>query len=160
MSPQLIPSPRHQRRHHKRGHHEASHTELTFVERRVQEGVVEEQAPALSPALGLAPHHQFTVAGRLQTFRDKERGQGGSSHAEFPVVGQQGANCELCVSPTLLLRECSPVGSDLNPQPGAAQPLPTPCLLLPALSLSPASSELQALLSYLEQLPSPQSPWP
>lgn len=66
--PQLVPCPQHQRRHH-----EASHAELTFVERRVQEGVVEEQAPALSPALGLAPHHQLAVAGCLQTFRHKER---------------------------------------------------------------------------------------
>lgn len=51
---------------------------LTFVKRRVQEGVVEEQAATLSPALGLAPHHQLTVAGCLQTFGHKERGQGGS----------------------------------------------------------------------------------
>lgn len=83
----LLPGPQQ-----RRGHHEAPHAELTFVERRVQEGVVEEQAPALSPALGLASHHQFAVAGRLQTFRHKERGQGGSGRAEFPVVGQQGAN--------------------------------------------------------------------
>lgn len=85
----LTPSPGPQQR---RGHHEAPHAELTFVERRVQEGVVEEQAPALSPALGLAPHHQFAVAGCLQTLRHKERGQGGSGRAEFLVVGQQGAN--------------------------------------------------------------------
>lgn len=123
----------------------------------MQEGVIKEQAPALSPALGLAPHHQFTVAGCLQTFRHKERGQGGSGHAEFPVVGQQGANCELCVSPMLLLRGCSPAGSDLNPKPGAAQTLPIPCLLPPAFSLSTANSELQALLSYLEHLPVPRA---
>lgn len=153
--PQLVPCPQHQRRHH-----EASHAELTFVECRVQEGVVEEQAPALSPALGLAPHHQLAVAGCLQTFRHKEREDRRVRRAEFPVVGQQGANSELYVSPTLLWRGCSPSESDLNPKPGAAQALPTPCLLPPAFSLSPASSALQTLLSYLEQLPSPQRPWP
>lgn len=37
------------------------------MERSVQEGVVEEQAAAFRPALGLAPHHQFTAIGSLQT---------------------------------------------------------------------------------------------
>lgn len=59
------------------------------MKRRVQEGVVEEQAAALSPALRLAPHHQLAVAGRLQTFRHKERGQGGSGGAVLPATREQ-----------------------------------------------------------------------
>lgn len=131
---------------------------LTFVERRVQEGVIEEQAPALSPALGLAPHHQFTVAGCLQTFRHKERGQGGSGRAEFPVVGQQGANSELCVSPTLLLRGCSPAGSDLNP-PGWSSSDPSHSLSAPSCPFTVPSKLRTAGTAFISGTPS-QSPEP
>lgn len=57
-------------------HRERPRGSLTLMERRVQEGVVEEQAAALGPALGLAPHHQLAVTGCLQTLVRKERGQG------------------------------------------------------------------------------------
>jgi hypothetical protein len=47
-------------------------TPPTSVERGVQEGVVEEQAAALGPALGLAAHHQLAAARRLQAWGDTE----------------------------------------------------------------------------------------
>lgn len=109
---------------------------------------------------GSPPTTSSQLLGVFRPSGTKRERTEGSGRAEFPVVGQQGANSELYVSPTLLWRGCSPSESDLNPKPGAAQALPTPCLLPPAFSLSPASSALQTLLSYLEQLPSPQRPWP
>lgn len=73
---------------------------------------------------GSPPTTSSQLLGVFRPSGTKREDREGSGCAEFPVVGQQGANNELCVSPTLLLRGCSPAGSDLNPKPGAAQPLP------------------------------------
>lgn len=121
---------------------------LTFVKRRVQEGVVEEQAAALSPALGLAPHHQLAVAGRLQTFRHREReGTGrvrrcwhrGELHTSSALLSRGYIPPESSSSSS---RCCAELGAwqsagfmhaprwhcvcKPNSEPDAAQPLPAP----------------------------------
>ena len=46
---------------------------LTFVERGVQEGIIEEEAAAFCPALWLPSHNQFTAAWSFQTWGRGDR---------------------------------------------------------------------------------------
>lgn len=84
---------------------------LTFMECSVQERIIEEEAAALGPALGLSPHHQLTAAGSFQTWGEEQRegdegrqGQGGPD-----VEGCSGQSSRCVKQPTIHFTPPSPV---------------------------------------------------